>query len=102
MDKDEVEKKREEYGWNELDKEEGTPLWKLVLEQFDDTLVKILLAAAVASAFPALGRLGGPVVLALGLLLGARSLLLCRKSGCSSSSSSAPSSTGRETAERWA
>jgi len=34
-----------------------------------------LLAAAVASAFPALGRLGGPAVLALGLLLGARSLL---------------------------
>ncbi|KAK1744821.1 calcium-transporting ATPase [Skeletonema marinoi] len=42
-----VEQKREEYGWNELDKEEATPLWKLVLEQFDDTLVKILLAAAV-------------------------------------------------------
>eukprot|EP00984_Skeletonema_dohrnii_P038072 scaffold40881_cov144-Skeletonema_dohrnii-CCMP3373.AAC.3 len=44
-----VEQKREEYGWNELDKEEATPLWKLVLEQFDDTLVKILLAAAVVS-----------------------------------------------------
>ena len=44
-----VEKKREEFGWNELDKEESTPLWKLVLEQFDDTLVKILLAAAVVS-----------------------------------------------------
>jgi hypothetical protein len=34
-----------------------------------------LLAAVVASAFPALGRLGAPVTLALGLLLGARSLL---------------------------
>jgi len=44
-----VEKKRAEYGWNELDKEDATPLWKLVLEQFDDTLVKILLAAAVVS-----------------------------------------------------
>jgi Ca2+-transporting ATPase len=44
-----VEQKREEFGWNELDKEESTPLWKLVLEQFDDTLVKILLAAAVVS-----------------------------------------------------
>ena len=46
---DQVEKKRAEYGWNELDKEDPTPLWKLVLEQFDDTLVKILLAAAVVS-----------------------------------------------------
>ena len=44
-----VEQKRAEFGWNELDKEESTPLWKLVLEQFDDTLVKILLAAAVVS-----------------------------------------------------
>mmetsp|Transcript_31412 Transcript_31412/g.66524 ORF Transcript_31412/g.66524 Transcript_31412/m.66524 type:complete len:1046 (+) Transcript_31412:172-3309(+) len=44
-----VEEKRKEYGWNELEKEDPTPLWKLVLEQFDDTLVKILLAAAVVS-----------------------------------------------------
>ncbi|POM75067.1 Calcium-transporting ATPase 1, endoplasmic reticulum-type, partial [Phytophthora palmivora] len=45
----EVEKRRAQYGYNELDKEEGTPLWKLVLEQFDDALVKILLGAAVVS-----------------------------------------------------
>lgn len=44
-----VEKRRQIYGWNELQKENGTPLWKLVLEQFDDTLVKILLAAAGVS-----------------------------------------------------
>lgn len=41
-----VEKRHQRYGWNELPKENGKPLWKLVLEQFDDTLVKILLAAA--------------------------------------------------------
>ena len=46
---DQVSTKRAEYGWNELDKEDPKPLWKLVLEQFDDTLVKILLAAAVVS-----------------------------------------------------
>lgn len=40
---------REKHGWNELDKEEGKPLWKMVLEQFDDALVKILLLAAVVS-----------------------------------------------------
>ena len=33
-----VTKLRAEYGTNELDKEEGTPLWKLVLQQFDDLL----------------------------------------------------------------
>ncbi|KAF6153678.1 hypothetical protein GIB67_000911 [Kingdonia uniflora] len=45
----EVEKRREQYGWNELVKEKGKPLWRLVLEQFDDTLVKILLVAAFIS-----------------------------------------------------
>jgi P-type Ca2+ transporter type 2C len=38
-----------EYGPNELEKEPSTPLWKLVVEQFDDALVKILLLAAVVS-----------------------------------------------------
>uniref|UniRef100_A0A7S4EYK7 P-type Ca(2+) transporter n=1 Tax=Chrysotila carterae TaxID=13221 RepID=A0A7S4EYK7_CHRCT len=46
---EQVVKLREKYGPNELDKEEGTPLWKLVLAQFDDLLVKILLGAAVLS-----------------------------------------------------
>ncbi|PIA34833.1 hypothetical protein AQUCO_03700248v1 [Aquilegia coerulea] len=44
-----VENKREKCGWNELDKQKGKPLWKLVLEQFDDMLVKILLVAAFIS-----------------------------------------------------
>jgi len=37
---------RAKYGSNELEQEEATPLWKLVLAQFDDLLVKILLGAA--------------------------------------------------------
>lgn len=45
----EVEKRRERYGWNELQKEKGKPMWKLVFEQFDDMLVKILLVAAFIS-----------------------------------------------------
>jgi Ca2+-transporting ATPase len=40
---------RAEHGTNELAKEEKTPLWKLILEQFDDLLVKILLGAAMLS-----------------------------------------------------
>ncbi|KAG2386652.1 hypothetical protein C9374_002396 [Naegleria lovaniensis] len=37
------------YGRNECPVEEGTPLWKLVLKQFDDVLVKILLGSALIS-----------------------------------------------------
>ncbi|KAJ0559674.1 putative P-type Ca(2+) transporter [Helianthus annuus] len=44
-----VEKRHEIYGFNELKKEKGKPLWRLVLEQFDDMLVKILLVAAFIS-----------------------------------------------------
>lgn len=44
-----VKSSQETYGLNELPEEEGKPLWKLVLEQFDDLLVKILLIAAIIS-----------------------------------------------------
>ncbi|GBG71486.1 hypothetical protein CBR_g8902 [Chara braunii] len=44
-----VEQRRHVYGLNELEKEPGTPFWKLVLAQFDDALVKVLIAAAFVS-----------------------------------------------------
>jgi len=44
-----VKQSQEKYGPNELPTEEGKPLWKLILEQFDDLLVKILLGAAMIS-----------------------------------------------------
>jgi Ca2+ transporting ATPase len=46
---DQVKKYQEKYGPNELPAEEGKSLWQLVLEQFDDLLVKILLLAAIIS-----------------------------------------------------
>ncbi|KAG5253636.1 calcium-transporting ATPase 4, endoplasmic reticulum-type [Salix suchowensis] len=44
-----VEKRRKIYGYNELEKHEGVSIFKLILDQFNDTLVRILLAAAVIS-----------------------------------------------------
>lgn len=48
----------QKFGPNELKGEEATPLWKLVLEQFDDPLVKILLGSAVFSFAMALSGSG--------------------------------------------
>ncbi|KAL7376501.1 hypothetical protein ABVT39_009243 [Epinephelus coioides] len=44
-----VKKQRERYGPNELPAEEGKSLWELVIEQFEDLLVRILLLAACIS-----------------------------------------------------
>ncbi|KAK6943719.1 Cation-transporting P-type ATPase, C-terminal [Dillenia turbinata] len=49
LNSEEVERRREVYGFNELEKHEGQSIWSLVLEQFNDTLVRILLIAAVVS-----------------------------------------------------
>jgi Ca2+ transporting ATPase len=49
LSEEQVQAGLEKYGFNELPPEEGKSLFALVLEQFDDLLVKILLAAAVIS-----------------------------------------------------
>ncbi|XP_065213218.1 calcium-transporting ATPase sarcoplasmic/endoplasmic reticulum type isoform X1 [Planococcus citri] len=51
---DQVKRYQEKYGPNELPAEEGKSIWQLVLEQFDDLLVKILLLAAIISFILAL------------------------------------------------
>ena len=46
LDSNEAEKRRKTFGANELPPEPKDPLWKLFLDEFDDLLVRILLAAA--------------------------------------------------------
>ncbi|KAN0107161.1 calcium ATPase [Russula decolorans] len=46
---DQVRLHSERYGTNELPEEPGTPIWELILEQFKDQLVLILLGSAVIS-----------------------------------------------------
>eukprot|EP01029_Cantina_marsupialis_P021355 TRINITY_DN50_c0_g5_i2.p1 TRINITY_DN50_c0_g5~~TRINITY_DN50_c0_g5_i2.p1 ORF type:complete len:1015 (-),score=363.90 TRINITY_DN50_c0_g5_i2:317-3361(-) len=49
LSESQVAQQKEKFGLNELDKEEKTPLWKLVLEQFEDLMVIILIFAALVS-----------------------------------------------------
>jgi Ca2+-transporting ATPase len=53
-----VESIRATVGYNELDKEEGKSVFELILEQFDDALVKILLGAAAVSTLIVVGESG--------------------------------------------
>ncbi|XP_048845273.1 sarcoplasmic/endoplasmic reticulum calcium ATPase 2 [Brienomyrus brachyistius] len=46
---DQVKRQRDRWGPNELPAEEGKSLWELVIEQFEDLLVRILLLAACIS-----------------------------------------------------
>ncbi|XP_070800674.1 sarcoplasmic/endoplasmic reticulum calcium ATPase 1 isoform X1 [Pituophis catenifer annectens] len=46
---EQVKKNLEKYGPNELPAEEGKSIWELVVEQFEDLLVRILLLAACIS-----------------------------------------------------
>uniref|UniRef100_A0A0L8FWD6 Calcium-transporting ATPase n=1 Tax=Octopus bimaculoides TaxID=37653 RepID=A0A0L8FWD6_OCTBM len=49
VDRDEARELQASHNIPELPAEEGKPLWELILEQFDDLLVKILLLAACIS-----------------------------------------------------
>lgn len=49
LSSEQVRRSREKYGANELPAEEGKSLWELVVEQFEDLLVRILLLAACVS-----------------------------------------------------
>ncbi|CAO3616058.1 unnamed protein product [Mucor hiemalis] len=49
LDSTQVKEQQKKFGKNELPEEESTPLYKLILEQFQNQLVLILLGAAVVS-----------------------------------------------------
>ncbi|PWV02167.1 Calcium ATPase SERCA-like [Trypanosoma cruzi] len=73
---DEVEERIRQFGSNELPTKPSTPFWKLVLAQFEDTLVRILLFAAMTSFVMALfeknaGDFVEPFIILLILVLNA-------------------------------
>ncbi|KAK1285659.1 Calcium-transporting ATPase 4, endoplasmic reticulum-type [Acorus calamus] len=49
LSSDEVQRRLQIHGPNELEKHEGPSIWSLIVDQFNDTLVRILLVAAVVS-----------------------------------------------------
>merc|ERR1712061_243788 len=53
LSQSQVEENKKKYGPNELPVEAGKTIFELILEQFDDLLVKILLLAAIISFVPA-------------------------------------------------
>lgn len=59
------------YGPNELVPDKGTPFWKLVLKQFDDLLVRILIVAAVVDLIIAIinGETGASVFVEPGVII---------------------------------
>uniref|UniRef100_A0A8C9XCF9 Calcium-transporting ATPase n=1 Tax=Sander lucioperca TaxID=283035 RepID=A0A8C9XCF9_SANLU len=61
---EQFKKNLEKYGFNELPAEEGKTIWELVVEQFEDLLVRILLLAACISFVLALFEEGEETVTA--------------------------------------
>jgi Ca2+-transporting ATPase len=65
----EAQARSQKYGFNELLQGEKTPRWKVFLEQFKDTLIYILIIAAIISA--AMGEATDAVVIAVIVILNA-------------------------------
>lgn len=67
LDDAEVARRQERFGFNELRKEPGKPMWRLVLEQFDDMLVKVSLRGRWGVSFFLSVFLGGCVRASAGI-----------------------------------
>src|SRR5690606_29704832 len=66
---DEVERRREQYGANVLPEGEKRPKWKLLLDQFRNVLILVLMGAAALSAV--VGDLKDAIVIAVVLTINA-------------------------------
>jgi Ca2+-transporting ATPase len=69
LDRDELARRTERYGPNQLAEPPRRPAWLRFLDQFNNVLVYILIGAAVLSA--AVGDLKDPIVIAIVLLINA-------------------------------
>ena len=49
LENDEVEKRRIQYGKNEIVSKNKKPIWKMILEQFTDFMIIVLIIAAIVS-----------------------------------------------------
>lgn len=66
---EEVQRRRATFGFNELIEKKGDSIWKMLLEQFTDVLVIILIIAAVISGI--LGEISDLIVIMVVVLLNA-------------------------------
>lgn len=55
-----VEARRGEFGFNEIEQDEDEPLWRKYLANFKDPLIGLLLASAFVRSAEALGVLAPP------------------------------------------
>jgi Ca2+-transporting ATPase len=69
LNAEEVERRRSTHGFNELIETKGKTIWAMLLEQFKDFLILLLIGAAVISA--ALGELTDAAVIILVVVLNA-------------------------------
>lgn len=69
LTEEEVVKRRENYGLNELAEKKGNSIWRMLLGQFTDVLVIILIIAAVISGF--LGEISDSIVIMIVVVLNA-------------------------------
>jgi len=69
LNDDEIKKRREQYGFNELEEVERKSPLQVFIDQFKDFLVIILLAAAIISAF--LGKLESTLVILVVVIINA-------------------------------
>src|SRR5690606_22477790 len=69
LSKNEVKKRLEEHGLNELEEKKKVPAWLLFLKQFYDFMIIILIAAAILSGV--MGELTDAIIIFIIILINA-------------------------------